>query len=100
MRIYISGGITKVPDYKERFEQAEKYLKDRGYDFVNPSKFDEAMPHASWDDYMILCYSALYMCDAIYMLKGWEKSRGASAEKSAAEREDMRVYIEGEDELV
>lgn len=29
MRIYISGPITNVLDYKEKFDQAEKHLKDQ-----------------------------------------------------------------------
>ena len=31
MRVYISGPITGVSDYMEKFEAAEKELKEKGY---------------------------------------------------------------------
>lgn len=37
MRIYISGGITNVPDYKAKFHKAEMDLKAKGYEVINPT---------------------------------------------------------------
>ena len=31
MTVFISGGITDVPDFKERIKEAEKHLRWRGF---------------------------------------------------------------------
>lgn len=96
MRIYISGGITGIPDYMEHFEKAEKYLTGCGHNVVNPARFGQVMPDATWSQYMRLSYVALSMCDAIYMLYGWENSRGALVERSLAEIEGLEIFTEGD----
>ena len=37
-RVYISGPITGIDDYMERFSNAEKELKEQGLSVVNPAK--------------------------------------------------------------
>lgn len=35
-RVYISGLVTGIDDYMERFSNAEKELKEQGFSVVNP----------------------------------------------------------------
>lgn len=81
MRIYISGPITGTTDYKERFAAAEEKLKANGYEVVNPARVTESLPESlTWDECMLMCVTALQLCDSIYMLKGWRDSMGAKME--------------------
>ena len=34
MTVYISGGITDVPDFKERFKKAARHLRGYGADAI------------------------------------------------------------------
>ena len=76
MRIYISGPITNVLDYKEKFERAEQNLKAKYPDaeIINPTVLDK-LP-LTYDEYMELDLRLLGMFEGIYMLKGWEDSKG------------------------
>lgn len=79
--IYISGAITGTTDYMERFENAENKLKELGYDVINPAKINSFLPtDTTWKQYMEVDYKLLDVCDSIYMLSGWENSKGANAE--------------------
>lgn len=42
-KIYISGGITGVRNYKKHFAKAEKMLIKKGYEVVNPVTIREKM---------------------------------------------------------
>lgn len=91
VRIYISGGITKVKDYEKNFQDAETFLKENDIDnrllyisksaikVINPVK----LPHhhdKTWVSYMKECIESLAPCDRVYMLSGWWKSKGARIE--------------------
>lgn len=92
MRVYISGPITGKPDFIERFAAAEEKLKKDGYEVFSPAKFYTIMPpSATWEDYMKLSMAMLSLCDAIYMLSGWQWSRGAVKEYYMAEAEEKIV---------
>lgn len=94
MRIYISGPITGVVGYKERFEYAEKMLLNKGHFPVSPCKVDAIMPpDATWKDFMTVDTALLSVCDAIYMLYGWEKSKGAKQEIIHAIMTEMPIYL-------
>ena len=81
MRIYISGAITGTYDYMERFAKSENELTEQGYSVVNPAKVNAKLPEdTGYEEYMKMCFCMLTMCDGIYMLKGWRKSRGANRE--------------------
>lgn len=94
MKIYISGAITGTDDYMERFAKAEKELTEQGYSVVNPAKVNAQLPEdTSYEEYMKMSFCMLTMCDGIYMLKGWRKSRGANREYCyAMEKRKVIMY--------
>ena len=95
MRIYISGAISNTDDFMERFEKAEKELTDQGYSVVNPAKVNAQLPsYTDYEDYMRMSFCMLSMCEAIYLLRGFEKSCGAKRELEFAKSEDMEIIYE------
>lgn len=79
LRIYISGSITRDPDYRAHFCQAEEKLRNQHLHVFNPAKYD-ADPDKTWTDYMKYDIRQLLGCSAIYLLKGWRKGKGARLE--------------------
>lgn len=92
MRIYISGGISNIPDYKERFKKAEEFLTSKGYTPINPTVLDE-LP-LNYEEYMDLDLALIDICGAMYMLKDWEKSCGANREYGYALAKDLIILKE------
>lgn len=95
-RVYISGGITNVPDYLKRFEDAEVELSKMGYtSIVNPALVNSHLPKdLTHKEYMDVSISELRLCEAIYLLKGWEQSKGATTEKAFAVMNGMEVIYQ------
>ena len=95
MRIYISGAITDNPNYKEDFARGEAKLREKYPDaqIVNPAKLSEVFPDGAWGEYMAICKTMLAMCDAIYLLKGWQKSKGAQWEYQYAQSMEMDIMV-------
>nr|DAL72517.1 MAG TPA: chromosomal replication initiator protein [Caudoviricetes sp.] len=84
-KIYISGPISGLPleTVYNNFTNAEVQLLEQGYEVVNP--FNNGLPPtATWEEHMRADLKLLLDCDAIYMLEGWEKSRGARIEYALA----------------
>lgn len=81
MIVYISGPITGAANYRETFAAAEKRLKEKGYIVLNPAALPEGMTHEA---YMQICLPMVQVADTVYMLPGWQESRGATAEHTAA----------------
>ena len=95
MKIYISGAITGIDDFMERFAKAEKELTDKGYSVVNPAKVNAQLPEDTrYEEYMKMSFCMLDMCESIYMLQGWEKSCGANLEYGYALAKDMIIMYE------
>ena len=95
MKIYISGVITGTDDYMERFAKAEKELTAKGWSVVNPAKVNAQLPEdTSYEEYMKMCFCMLDMCEAIYMLDGFEKSCGANRELGYSMAKDMIIMYE------
>lgn len=92
MRIYISGAMAKRPDtYKEEFAKAEKEITDKGYTVINPACLPKGLDR---NRYMPICMAMVDAADAIYMMNGWEDSKGARLEKAYAEYQDKLVLYE------
>ena len=94
MRIYISGPITNTPDYISNFSVAEQKLKSEypNAEIINPTVLDK-LP-LEYDEYMKLDLMLLDMCDAIYMMNGWEKSKGACIEFGYATAKELIILSE------
>lgn len=94
MKIYISGQISGLPlnEVKAKFQDAEKRIVEHGYEAVNPLK--NGIPSTeSWEVHMAADIVLLLDCDAIYMLPGWESSKGATLEKNIAERIGKKIIL-------
>lgn len=93
--VYISGGVTGITDYMERFAGAEKKLKAAGYKVFNPASVIAAVnllreingkPPLTYQECMKYCLDSLiWKCSAICMLPEWEESSGARVEKTVAD---------------
>ena len=92
--IYISGAMTGVENYKHEFNYAADKLLAEGHKVVNPAYIDDVIPKADYEYYMKADMLLLSICDAIYMLKGWEKSRGANREYGYALAKGMDIIFE------
>ena len=99
MIIYISGPITGHEDYMGKFKAAEYKLRRKGYTVVNPALIMEpfAKTDARHEDFIEACLRLMGHCEAIYMLNGWETSRGAMMEYREAQRLGLWIMMEGND---
>lgn len=80
-KVYISGAIA-YHDLAER-KAAERELAEMGFAPVNP--FDNGVPQeAHYTHHMRADIGLLVGCDYIYMLRGWELSKGAKLEHDVA----------------
>lgn len=90
-RAYIAGPMTGMPDLNfPAFNQAAATLRASGFEVVNPAEInpDHTM---EWEECMRRDIAELVRCDSIYMLPGWERSKGATLEHHIAERLGMLI---------
>ena len=112
-KIYIAGPMRGIPLYNfPEFDKAAEKLFNEGWDPVNPAELDrelgyhpEEMPVSfDWNslpegfplkEIVAKDIDALTECDAIYMLAGWERSKGAKAELAVAIWLGLEVLFAG-----
>lgn len=112
--IYIAGPMRGIDKYNfPAFDAATEQLYNQGWEPVNPADLDRAMgydpedapPGFDWSTMPAEIsmktvvkkdIEALLECDAIFMLNGWERSKGAKAELAVALWLDLEVIFEGE----
>lgn len=93
--MYISGAIAHhdINERRQTFAKAARRLRAMSYEPVNP--FDNGVPHdAHWRDHMKADIALLLDCDLIYMLHGWEMSKGAKLELDVASSCGIEVTYE------
>lgn len=95
MKIYISGPITNNPGYEKQFAEAEEKLLSMGHLVINPAK----NPGTCYKDYLDIGLMELMKCDAIYLLPGWEESKGAQLEQHYADVAELALLVGAEGEL-
>lgn len=94
-KIYISGPITGTKDYMSRFSTAHLSLARQGYSVVNPAMVNAMLPEdTTYEEYMAMSFAMLDMCDSVYMLDGWEKSKGAKMEYERALKNGLEIIYQ------
>lgn len=94
VRIYLAGPMRGYPDYNRPvFRQAADRLRQLGFEVYCP---DEDAYDGSWAapahyDAMRRNFTVLLDCDALVVLPGWERSRGAKAEIEVARQIGLPV---------
>lgn len=98
-RVYLSGPITNVKNYKGLFMLAEK-LADFGEakQIYNPAA--QISSSFSWEQAMHRCLSEITNYDTVVMLPGWNASRGARLERDVALACGMHIVDFGENKIV
>ncbi len=82
MKIYIAGPMTGLPEFnKPAFHSKADELRSDGYTVLNPAVLPEGLDH---HEYMQICLPMVQVANTIYMLKGWEYSKGACMEHDHA----------------
>lgn len=128
MRVYLSGPMTDCLDLnRPAFDAAAKRLSEHGHFVINPHDLSAqfgtpeelaesfaaayAKPWQNVGSYkehtrrlrlanvvMDADLAAVRSCDAIYLLRGWENSRGAKMELAEALKHGLKVMLEGGEE--
>ena len=101
MKIYISGKIsgTNLTETRKRFASVAKAMKRIGVEPVNP--FENGLTeHDTWKAHMLKDIADLLQCKAIYMLQGWQESKGARIEHYIATEIGMPIMYEIEQPIM
>jgi hypothetical protein len=114
MKIYIAGPMTGYEKWNfPAFFEAERVLKNLGHEPINPAHNDgtnleDALKMAdsrahhpeSWANYMRVDLVHVLECDALCLLPGWQKSRGASLEYHVATQLGLPIYVIRDEQLI
>jgi hypothetical protein len=81
-RIYVSGPMTGIPEHNApAFQKAANELQAAGLIPILPVPF---VAGRSYEEYLRDDLKLLLDCDGIYMLPGWQESKGAKIEHMVA----------------
>lgn len=90
---YIAGPMTGLPDLNyPAFFTAQECLEAKGLTVENPAIND--FPNGTWEDYMRASLMQVLKCKKLFMLKGWENSKGAVFELFLARTLGMEVHFQ------
>lgn len=83
-RVYVAGPMTGLPELNfPAFHRMAAHLRGQGLHVENPAEIN-ADPTAGWLECMRADIKRLVECDAICLLPGWSKSKGACIEHQLA----------------
>lgn len=113
MKIYIAGPMSGHDDWNfPAFFEAERQLLGMGYEVINPAHNDgptvelalksagsPSSPNHTWAYYMKRDLPHVLGVDAICLLPGWQKSKGASLEVTVAKAIGLPLMILKDGEL-
>lgn len=88
--MFISGPMSGLPDFNRgAFFDVANVLFCHGHIVLNPAVFPDGLEHG---DYMKICLPMIDAAEAVIMLPGWEKSKGANMEYQYAQIKRLPVF--------
>lgn len=107
MRVYVSGPIKGHDDFMEKFKEATEEVAEWA-EAVNAAEVEpcgrfngqcrypgEMLDSGhTWQCFLRYDLEIMVHCDGIYMMRGWEKSKGASEELRIAQMLGMNIYFQ------
>jgi len=92
-KIYISGPMTDYDDFNyPAFNAAAAALAANGWLPLNPACNFGGNQGLPLEEYMKMDLQHILMADAIYLLPGWEHSKGANVELTVARAIGLPVF--------
>lgn len=102
--VYVAGPMRGHEDFNHpAFDRQAEVLRIQGWEVINPADMDreiqgfetyeddsEFLREALRRDFVALCER----CTAIYMMSGWESSKGAKAEWAIAKALSLAIFYE------
>lgn len=97
--IYLSGAITGVDNFKNRFEVAMNALRKIGYrKFINPAEMDMVLDGMGYEDYMSVDFALIDMADVLVVIPDSENSSGVKREEMyALAKRKIMIHMRNED---
>ncbi len=91
-KCYIAGPIKgKENNNADAFTYGSKYVTWLGYVPVNPLELEKSLINPTLEQILKNDFEELLKCQAIHLLDGWEKSKGATLEYSIAKAIGLKV---------
>lgn len=91
MKVYLSGPMAGLPEHNfPAFHAHAELLRGAGFEVVNPADLNPD-PGKSWEECLRTDLRELCGCDAIALMPGWERSKGANLELHVAHRLGLEV---------
>lgn len=91
MKVYMIGNTQDTA----AFEHAEISLRQQGFIPINPIKILQALPaEINNSDFTVIAFEIIRVCDAVYLLKNWDKDFLARVEASHAKRTEKELIYE------
>ena len=102
LKIYVAGPMSGLPNLNwEAFDIKEKQLRADGWDVVNPAAMDrdagyvpDQLGEYDYEEAASRDVEALRSCDAIYLMSGFQFSKGACWERALAKHWGLKRYYE------
>jgi hypothetical protein len=92
-RIYVAGPMTGIEHFNfPAFNAKADALRAEGWTVLNPADHG-IVEGADWGDYLRHDIAGLATCEAIHLLPGWTKSKGARLEHSIATALGMPIHF-------